>query len=66
MFLSCKLIQHIINIHLFKLTHSGIFLGENSLQGAEAGNPLKHQHMVPTEKDPLVCQWNQYGPDVFT
>jgi hypothetical protein len=22
--------------------------------------------MVPTEKDPLVCQWNQYGPDVFT
>jgi hypothetical protein len=35
-------------------------------KGAEVGNPLKHQSMVPTAKDSMVCHWNQYGPDVFT
>jgi hypothetical protein len=31
----------------------------------EAGNPLKHQPMLPTAKASLVCHRNQYGLDVF-
>jgi len=34
-------------------------------KGAEAGNPLKQQLMVPTAKDSLVCHWNQYCPEAF-